>query len=202
MTTIFIDSLAFLSVICSVLVITARSPVVAVLYLITVFVFAGGYLIILGIGFIGLSYLIVYVGAVAVLFLFVLIMLNVQLSEVVSVGREYTAGLPLGLIVGTCFLFETISVIPAISTAAGEFTLGLVTQINGILLGFDMSSVENVHMIFTDNWADSVFIYSSQILALGQSLYTYGEIWLILTSIILLLAILGPLALCMRQSSF
>ena len=56
-----IDLLAFSALFSSVLVITSKNPVIAVIFLISVFVNAAGYLILLGIGFIGISYIIVYV---------------------------------------------------------------------------------------------------------------------------------------------
>jgi len=62
-------------------VITSSNPVISVLFLVTVFALAACYLLTLGVSFVGLAYLIVYVGAVAVLFLFVVMMLNVRVSE-------------------------------------------------------------------------------------------------------------------------
>lgn len=61
MKNLFIDILAFGTLFSSVLVITSKNPVIAVIFLISVFVNAAGYLILLGIGFIGISYLIIYV---------------------------------------------------------------------------------------------------------------------------------------------
>ena len=61
MKNLFIDILAFGALLSSVLVITSKNPVIAVIFLISVFVNAAGYLILLGIGFIGISYIIVYV---------------------------------------------------------------------------------------------------------------------------------------------
>ena len=79
MKNILIDVLAFGTLLSSVLVITSKNPVIAVIFLISVFVNAAGYLILLGVGFIGISYIIVYVGAITVLFLFVIIMINIKL---------------------------------------------------------------------------------------------------------------------------
>jgi NADH-ubiquinone oxidoreductase chain 6 len=72
-----LNLLALGSVIAGILVITSSNPVISVLFLVTVFVLASCYLLALGVSFVGLTYLIVYVGAVAVLFLFVVMMLNV-----------------------------------------------------------------------------------------------------------------------------
>ena len=94
MKNIFIDLLAFGSLLSSVLVITSKNPVIAVIFLISVFVNAAGYLILLGIGFIGISYIIVYIGAIAVLFLFVIMMINIKLTDILDAGSQYTKNLP------------------------------------------------------------------------------------------------------------
>lgn len=200
MNTFLLDLLAFGAVLSGVLVITSKNPVISVLFLISVFVNAAGYLLLLGVGFVGISYLIVYVGAIAILFLFVVMMLNINLTEIVSVGREYTKNLPLGLIVGSLFFFEILSLIPSSYKEVGGLPLGLFNYINGQFLGIDSSSIgSGVHMSFTDAGADQRFTSFLQIEAIGQGLYTYGSVWLLLASIILLLAMLGPIVLCLRS---
>lgn len=202
MNTFLLDLLAFGAVLSGVLVITSKNPVISVLFLISVFVNAAGYLLLLGVGFIGISYLIVYVGAIAILFLFVVMMLNIQLTEIVSVGREYTKNLPLGFIVGSLFFFEVLSVLPASYSDAGELPLGVFNYLNGLFLGVDSTLIgSDVHMTFTGPGADDSFTGFLQIEAIGQGLYTYGSLWLLLGSIILLLAMLGPITLCLRSVS-
>jgi len=78
MTNFFIDLLAWGTIFSSVLVILSVNPVIAVIFLIAVFCNAAGFLILLGVGFIGISYIILYVGAITVLFLFVIMMFNVR----------------------------------------------------------------------------------------------------------------------------
>jgi NADH-ubiquinone oxidoreductase chain 6 len=200
MNTFLLDLLAFGAVLSGVLVITSKNPVISVLFLISVFINAAGYLLLLGVGFVGISYLIVYVGAIAILFLFVVMMLNIQLTEIVSVGREYTKNLPLGFIVGSLFFFEVLSVLPASYSEAGELPLGLFNYINSLLLGVNSAFINsNVHMTFSAPRADNSFTSFLQIETIGQGLYTYGSLWLLLRSIILLLAMLGPIALCLRS---
>ena len=81
MNNFLLDFLALGAIISGILVITSKNPVISVLFLISVFVNVAGYLVLLGVGFIGISYIVVYVGAVTVLFLFVIMMLNLQLAE-------------------------------------------------------------------------------------------------------------------------
>jgi NADH-ubiquinone oxidoreductase chain 6 len=68
-------------------------------------------------------------------------MLNINLTEIISVGREYTKNLPLGLIVGSLFFFEILSLVPASYKEAGQLPLGLFNYINGLFLGIDSSSI-------------------------------------------------------------
>lgn len=201
MNTFLLDLLGFGAVLSRILVITSTNPVISVLFLISVFINAAGYLLILGVGFIGVSYLIVYVGAIAILFLFVVMMLNIQLTEIVSVGKEYTKNLPLGLIVGSLLFFEVLSILPNSYTNIGQLPLYLFNTINSQFLGLEntLNKRENVHMIYTTN-ADENFSGFLQIEAIGQGLYTYGSLWLFIGSLILLLAMLGPIALCLRSS--
>jgi NADH-ubiquinone oxidoreductase chain 6 len=202
MNNFLLDFVAFGAVLSGVLVITSTNPVISVLFLISVFINAAGYLLLLGVGFIGISYLIVYIGAIAILFLFVVMMLNIRLVEIVSVGTEYTKNLPLGLIVGSLFFFEILSIVPA-STASSltNVPLEVFNYINGLLFsGLQQLDSNSVHVAFTGPTADNSFTNFLQIETIGQGLYTYGSIWLLLASVILLLAMVGPITLCLRSS--
>src|SRR5258708_3372568 len=123
---LLINILSFTTIISSVLVITSQNPVISVVYLISVFVNAAGYLILSGIGFLGLSYIIVYVGAITVLFLFVIMMINISLTDIIDTGKQYTKNLPLAFAVGSLFLFEMFNILP--------FSFINVSSLNLILL--------------------------------------------------------------------
>ena len=112
MKNLFIDILAFGALLSSVLVITSKNPVIAVIFLISVFVNAAGYLILFGISFVGISYIIIYIGAITVLFLFIIMMINIRLLDILEIGNEYTKNLPLALLVGTLFVYEIFNVLP------------------------------------------------------------------------------------------
>ena len=92
-----LDVLAAGAILSGILVITSKNPVIAVLFLISAFVNAAGYLLLLGVGFIGISYILVYVGAIAVLFLFVIMMINIKLTDILDVGSQYTKNLLISL---------------------------------------------------------------------------------------------------------
>ena len=97
--------LALLSAFCTV---TSKNPIHSVLFLVFVFFNTAGLLIILGAEFLAMLFLIVYVGAVAVLFLFVMMMLNVKISESTTSIFRY---LPIGLFLSIIFLFEIFLIV-------------------------------------------------------------------------------------------
>src|SRR5947208_12271726 len=92
----------------AVMVIAARNPVNAVLFLIIGFVNAAGLFVLMGAEFLAMILIVVYVGAVAVLFLFVVMMLDVDFAELRQGFLQY---LPAGALVGAIFLAELILVV-------------------------------------------------------------------------------------------
>ena len=80
----FLNVVGFVALFAGVLTIITKNPVVSVLFLILLFGCIATYLIFIGLKFIGLSYLLVYVGAVSILFLFILMLINIRVSELIS----------------------------------------------------------------------------------------------------------------------
>jgi len=87
------------------MVISARNPVHSVLFLILAFVNAAGLFLMLGAEFLAMILIVVYVGAVAVLFLFVIMMLDVDFAELKQGFLQY---LPVGVVVGACVFLELL----------------------------------------------------------------------------------------------
>jgi NADH-quinone oxidoreductase subunit J len=92
------------------MVIVSRNPVHSVLYLILAFVNASGLFVLLGAEFLAMILIVVYVGAVAVLFLFVIMMLDVDFLELREGFIQY---LPVGVVIGGIFLFELLLTVGA-----------------------------------------------------------------------------------------
>ena len=92
------------------MVIAAKNPVHSVLYLILAFVNAAGLFVMMGAEFLAMILIVVYVGAVAVLFLFVVMMLDVDFAELKQGALQY---LPAGLLIGGIFLAELVLVVGA-----------------------------------------------------------------------------------------
>ena len=182
-----IDLLAFAALFSSVLVITSKNPVIAVIFLISVFVNAAGYLILLGIGFIGISYIIVYIGAIAVLFLFVIMMINIKLTDILEAGSQYTKNIPLAFAIGSLFTYEIFSIMPFSfgNVSIISTILNSVTNLNVLLVNSDLSGNSDLFITFNGVLADSSLTPFLQIESIGLTLYTFGASWLIIISTIL-----------------
>src|SRR3954467_4041161 len=94
----------------AVMVIVSKNPVHSVLYLILAFVNASGLFVLLGAEFLAMILVVVYVGAVAVLFLFVIMMLDVDFAALREGFIQY---LPVGIVIGGIFLFELLMTVGA-----------------------------------------------------------------------------------------
>jgi NADH-quinone oxidoreductase subunit J len=88
------------------MVVVSRNPVYSVLFLILAFFNAAGLFVLIGAEFLAMLLVVVYVGAVAVLFLFVVMMLDINFAEMRAGFQKY---LPLGLIVGGILVFELVA---------------------------------------------------------------------------------------------
>src|SRR5919197_6274529 len=100
-----LDIFSLFAVLCGVFVIISKNPIISVLFLIGLFLNIAGYLIMLGVTFIGISYLLVYVGAVSILFLFILMLINIRISELLDNTNN---SLPLGTII-SFFIYDTFN---------------------------------------------------------------------------------------------
>jgi NADH-ubiquinone oxidoreductase chain 6 len=96
----FLDIFSVLAIFSAILTIINKNPIVSVLFLICLFTLISGYLILIGMSFIGISYLLVYVGAVSILFLFILMLINVRMSEI---HTETSNSLPLAILISIVF---------------------------------------------------------------------------------------------------
>jgi NADH-ubiquinone oxidoreductase chain 6 len=99
----FVDIIFLLSILFGVFTIVSRNPIISVLFLIGLFMNISGLLILVGYNFIGLSYILVYVGAVSILFLFILMLINIRISELLS---ESNNNIPLAILI--VFIFYNI----------------------------------------------------------------------------------------------
>lgn len=170
-----VQSLAFyvfsaILVASGVMVISARNPVHSVLYLILAFFQAAGLCVLMGAEFLAMILIIVYVGAVAVLFLFVVMMLDINFRELRSGFLQY---LPIGGLVGFILLAELAVVLGAWVVAPEAAALAAAPAP-------PIDQVTNTH-------------------ALGLLVYTHYVYLFQAAGIVLLIAMVGAIVLTLRQ---
>lgn len=195
-----LDILSLICILFGIYTIISKNPVVSVLFLIGLFSTISCYLILIGLSFIGISYLLVYVGAISILFIFILMLINIRISELLSDTNNY---LPLAM----------LSVIPFV------YILGQSISFNFIQLGFinyfynsfseklyNIKQVQNQYfynildykqqIIYAsaNNW-DAVLTDVTNITSIGNIMYSAYSIWLLMVSIILLLAMIGSIVI-------
>jgi NADH-ubiquinone oxidoreductase chain 6 len=104
-----LDILYLVAILLGIFVIISKNPIVSVLFLIGLFLCISVYLILTGLNFIGLSYLLVYIGAVSILFLFILMLINVRISELLI---DSINSIPLAILVGSFFNYFVNNILP------------------------------------------------------------------------------------------
>src|SRR3954469_11138679 len=109
----FLNILIIISLLSGVFIIITKNPIISVLYLILLFSSISCYLIFIGIKFIGISYLLVYVGAVSILFLFILMLINIRVSELIS---DTNNNIPLALMTIIAFFIPFSNLLPDAKT--------------------------------------------------------------------------------------
>ena len=189
MKSIILNIFTLATLLVSIFSITSKNPVVSVLFLIATFVLASCYIIFIGINFIGISYIIVYVGAIAVLFLFIIMMINIKLTEILETGSQYTKTLPLGLLIVSFFIFIFFSFVPYIFYR-WKFNFSASGTTNKISYVLSENYIKTIE--YFDNH-DALITNLLQIDNIGFTLYVYGAALLIICSMILLLAMFSAI---------
>lgn len=164
--------LSFLLVFSAILVISAQNPVHSVFFLVLVFFTSAFLLFLLEVEFVSLLFVLVYVGAIAVLFLFVVMMLDIKITKY---DKDLLFYIPIGGFLGVIFFLEVF----------------LSLQEN--LVPFLPSSGRE---IYTD-WF-SIIDSMTNLDVLGQILYTYYFFYFLIAGIILLLAMVGAIVLTLN----
>ena len=188
---------------CGIFVIISKNPVISVLFLIGLFSGVSSYLIILGLGFIGLSYLIVYIGAVSILFLFILMLINIRISEIQS---NTSNSIPLSIIIVTLFSFSFFRLLPynlAISNSDLNYVNNILYNIylDKENVNFNLWKDDNNLSFVTGKIWDGNLTEFSHITSIGSIMYTNNSVWLIIASFILLLAMVGAIVITIKQKN-
>ena len=169
---IFFYIFAFVAIVAAIMVTVSKNTVHSVFFLILDFISVSCLFIMIGAEFLGMMMLIVYVGAVAVLFLFVVMMLNVaqQNNPLINSG-ENSSHIPVGLIISLIIFFELIIVI-----GGWKFKPDLVTSVSLLV----DQNVTNTHSIGSVLYTDYIHVFQ-------------------LSGMILLVAMIGAIVLTFRH---
>ena len=190
---IFLDVVSLASVVSGIFVIISKNPIVSVLFLIGLFLSIACYLLVLGINFIGLSYLLVYVGAVSILFLFILMLINVRVSELLS---ETSNSIPLTIVIAISFNYPVYQLLPL-----NTFSYNSYNDNSSNSEQFSFFNKNDKIMYVTSKIWDGYLSETTHIASIGNIMYSSYSIWLIITSIILLLAMVGAIVITVKQKN-
>ena len=164
-----LNLLYIIAILLGVFVIISKNPIVSVLFLIGLFLSISAYLILTGLNFMGLSYLLVYIGAVSILFLFILMLINVRISEL---SIDSINSIPLAILLGSIFNYCVNNILPYMFTTSSLF--------------YNFTEIKNLMNVTSVSW-DGYLAETSHITSIGNILYGNYSIWLIITSILFLL---------------
>ena len=187
----FLNLLAFLSLFLGIFIIVTKNPIISVLYLILLFSSISCYLIFIGIKFIGISYLLVYVGAVSILFIFILMLINIRVSELTS---DTNNNIALAILTIFAFFVPFSNILPDAKSELNNFTF----KFNDLLQ--DLINAKLVSYVSSKSW-DGNLIDNIDIISIGNIMYTSYFMWLLITSIILLLAMVGSIIITINQKN-
>lgn len=172
---IFLSFFIFFGIVSAFFVIFSINPVHSVLFLILVFFNISGLLILLGLEYFALIFIIIYIGAIAVLFLFIVMMLNIKIIELKDNFWRY---IPVGFFLTLLFILEIFY---------------LIWSDSNILF---VNSLDYINYI---NWID-YFSNSFTLEVIGEIIYTYYFFSFLLGGLILFLAMFGSILLTLNQS--
>lgn len=173
-------------VLCGIFVIIMKNPIISVLFLIGLFSGVASYLIILGLSFIGLSYLIVYVGAVSILFLFILMLINIRISEL-----QNNTSNSVPLVIATLIIFSNplFQLLP--------YNIEILNKNSNFFNNLEINT-KDVFFVISKMW-DGNLTESNHITSIGNIIYTNYNVWLIIVSFVLLLAMVGTIVITIKQ---
>ena len=181
---ISLDLIYVIAILLGTWVIISKNPIISVLFLIGLFLSISCYLILTGLNFIGLSYLLVYIGAVSILFLFIVMLINVRISELLI---DNINSIPLAILVGGLFNYFVYSILPNM----------MITFNNLLYYANIYTKLANVTSV---SW-EGYLAETSHITSIGNILYGNYSIWLIITYIILLLAMVGAIVITLKPQT-
>src|SRR6516164_6471920 len=151
-----LDIVSLLAILCGIFVIISKNPIISIFFLIGLFASISSYLIILGLSFIGLSYLIVYIGAVSILFLFILMLINIRISELQS---NTSNSILLSVIIAILFNYSIFQLLPYDIAILNNFN----SYINNLLYNININKYGDNYFNTTYGENNNIFFVTSKI---------------------------------------
>ena len=196
-----LNIISLFAIFCGVFVIISKNPVVSVLFLIGLFGNIASYLILIGLGFMGLAYLVVYIGAISILFLFILMLINIRISELQSNTRNT---IPLAITITIALNYPLFKLLPYdVAILSNNYYMNNVLY--DISLNkynsnyFNNLNIYNNNLSFvTSNMWDGNLAETGHIASIGSVMYTNYNMWLLIASFILLLAMVGCIVITLK----
>ena|SRR5256714_159072 len=171
-----LDLISLIAIICGIFVIITKNPIISVLFLIGLFLSISGYLIILGINFIGISYILVYIGAVSILFLFILMLINIKISELLN---ETNNTIPLAILSTVAFNYPIYQILPYNTIIFNSYIINinnifydiLYNNYNDYLNKTFKFNDDIIYYVTSKTW-DSNIVEITHITTIGNIIYT------------------------------
>lgn len=201
-----LDIISVLVILSGIFVIISKNPVISLLFLIGLFGGIASYLLIIGLSFLGISYLVVYIGAVSILFIFILMLINIRMSELQS---HTSNSIPLAISVAILFNYPLFQILPydiAVLNNSNNYLNKILynvslNKINGPSSDMNVHINNNDPLFVTSKTWDGNLASMEHISSIGNVLYTNYSIWLIITGFILLLAMVGVIVIVINPTS-
>ena len=204
----FLDIISIGALLFGIYVIINKNPIASLISLIGLFAAISVYLTMLGLTFIALSYLIVYIGAVSILFLFILMLIDIRTSELQSNNSN---SIPLGLFITILLNYVLFLILPYYISILNNYKNKLNIAMYDILSKGNKDNIMNfllnnnmnindvsVKFVSSNNW-DGNMTETSHVSAIGNILYTSYNIWIFMASFILLLVMVGAIIITIKN---
>jgi NADH-ubiquinone oxidoreductase chain 6 len=160
---LIIELLIINAIVSAILVIISKNPVISVIFLISLVLNSALFLITKGMPFLGISYILVYLGAIIVLFLFVIMMINIKLTDILETGYQYTKNIPLALTVSGLFIYEIFNVLPSYFNSIYSYH-GQATELpldNSVILNLSKEIILTLNSFFNSRIFSSALLTHS-----------------------------------------
>jgi NADH-quinone oxidoreductase subunit J len=185
LTSVLFFTFTALCLLSSLFVISTKNPVFSILFLIFTFFNVSCILFLFNFEFLPISFLVIYVGAIAVLFLFVLMMLNIKLAELQETDSHF---LPVALIFGIVFVVELLCLFRL------EFDLLNIFNQDSVIYLFDILQVDVSKLLFSD-----YLVLNSNIRTISIALFNDYLYCFVLSGFVLLLAMISAIVLTLQK---